>query len=269
MNAPERLALADLQSQVDVRGIPIDAVGIKDLRYPITILSGGWEVLTIAYVSMTVALPPTVKGTHMSRFVELLEMKEAALDQRGFRAMVREMLEQLDARTGTIEMRFPYFVRKAAPVSGLQSHLDYDVRWRGSVDAAGTYSFWMHVGVPVTSLCACSRGVCAYGAHNQRSRITIEAQIAEDVRIEELIAIAEESASSQLYGLLKRSDERFVTEMAYDNPKFVEDLVRDVALALNLDARMGEFTIEAESFESIHNHSAFARVVRASGRYGY
>jgi GTP cyclohydrolase I len=257
LNAPGGLGLAPVRSEADVRGIPIDAVGVADLRYPVTILSGGWEVLTIAYVSMTVALPAAVKATHMSRFVELLEMQDGALDQRGFRAMVRKMLEQLDARTGTIEMRFPYFVRKAAPVSGLQSHLDYDVRWRGSVDSLGMYSFLMGVGVPVIS--------SAYGAHNRRSRVAIDALAGEDVRIEELIAIAEESASSQVYGLLKRRDEKFVTQMADDNPRFVEDLVRDVAVALDRDARISGYTVEARSFESIHNHSAFARVVRAPG----
>jgi GTP cyclohydrolase I len=266
MNAPERRGLADVPSEGDARGIEIEAVGVKDLRYPITILSGGWKVLTIAYVSMTVALPGSVKGTHMSRFVEILEMQDGALDQRGFRAMVRNMLARLDARTGMVEMRFPYFVRKAAPVSGLQSHLDYDVRWRGGVDAAGSYSFWLGVGVPVMSLCPGSKEISAYGARNQRCRVTIEAQTAEDVRIEDLIEIAEESGSSQLYSLLKRSDERFVTEMAYDNPKFVEDLVRDVALALNRDARVSGYTVEAENFESIHNHAAFARVVRRNRR---
>jgi GTP cyclohydrolase FolE2 len=180
--------------------------------------------------------------------------------------MVKGMLARLDARAGTVEMRFPYFIRKTAPVSGLQSHLDYDVCWRGGVDATGSYSFWMGVGVPVMSLCPCSKEISAYGAHSQRSRVTIEAQTAEDLRIEELIAIAEESASSQLYSLLKRPDHRFVTEMAYDNPRFVEDLVRDVAVALNRDARISGYTVEARNFASIHNHSAFARVERRNWR---
>ena len=265
MNAPERIGLADLQSEVDCREIGIDAVGIKDLRCPIRILSNGWEVPTIARVSMTVALPASVKGTHMSRFVELLEMQEAALDQRGFRRVVRDMPGRLGAQTGAIEMRFPWFVRKAAPVSRVQSSLDYDVSWRGSVDARGDYAFWMGVSVPVTSLCPCSREISDYGAHNQRSRIRIDARISGDLPIEELIAVAERSASCELYGLLKRPDEKFVTEMAYDNPKFVEDLVRDVAVALDREPRVSGYSVEAENFESIHNHSAFARLARLSG----
>jgi GTP cyclohydrolase I len=262
MNAPVRVGLADVQSQVDSRDITIDAVGIKELRYPITILSGGWKVLTIAYLSMAVRLPASVKGTHMSRFIELLEMQEAALDQRAFRAMVKDMLERLDARAGAIEMRFPYFVRKSAPVSGAPSRLDYDVCWRGSLTVEGAYSFWMSVGVPVTSLYPSSKEISEYGAHNRRSRITIDAQTTDGMRIEELIGIAEQSASCELFGLLKRPDEQFVTEMADDNPKFVEDLVRDVAAALNRESRVSGYTVEAENFESIHNHSAFARLAR-------
>ncbi|MNC84508.1 GTP cyclohydrolase FolE2 [compost metagenome] len=176
--------------------------------------------------------------------------------------MVFHMIERLDARSGTVEMRFPHFVKKAAPVSGVQSRLDYDVRWRGSVANDGAYSFRMKIIVPATSLCPCSKEISEYGAHNQRSHITIEAEMAEEMAIEELIGIAERSASCQVYGLLKRPDEKYVTERAYDNPKFVEDLVRDVAVALKREPRVLAYAVEAENFESIHNHSAFARIVQ-------
>jgi GTP cyclohydrolase FolE2 len=196
----------------------------------------------------------------MSRFVELLEAGGAELDPKRFRRLVFDMLDRLEARSGTIEMQFPYFVSKAAPVSGVSSRLDYEVSWRGTVDDDGRYSFRTRVMVPATSLCPCSKEISAYGAHNQRSHISIEAELTAGMTIEELIAVAERSASCEVYGLLKRPDEKYVTERAYDNPKFVEDLVRDVALELNRDPRVGVYTVEAENFESIHNHSAFARI---------
>jgi GTP cyclohydrolase I len=265
MNAPEKLPLLlDIQSQVDNRDLRIDAVGIKSVRYPITIQSGEKVLPTIATFLMTVGLPAATRGTHMSRFIELLEAQTEALNQAGFKTILRDILDRLEARSGSIEMRFPYFVRKAAPVSGVQSQLDHEVCWRGSVSNEGRYSFWMHATVPVTSLCPCSKEISAYGAHNQRSHITIEAELAGEMAIEELIAIAERSASCEVYRLLKRSDEKYVTERAYDNPKFVEDLVRDIALALNQEPRVGAYVVEVENFESIHNHSAFARIERTS-----
>ena len=264
MNAPERLGLPDVQSQADAREIGIDAVGISDVRYPITVLSGRGPVPTVATLAMTVDLPAASKGTHMSRFIELLEMQIEPLDQASFRTMVFAMLQRLDARSGSIEMQFPYFVRKSAPVSGVPSLLDHDVRWCGSVSCGGAYSFRMRVAVPATSLCPCSKKISAYSAHNQRSRISIDVDLVATMAIEELIALAESSASCEVYGLLKRPDEKFVTEKAYDNPKFVEDLVRDVALRLNGEPSVLAYTVEAENFESIHNHSAFARVARPS-----
>ena len=265
MNAPEIIVfLPDIQSQVDNRDLRIDAVGIKAVRYPMTIRSGKRLMPTITTLSMTVSLPAVTKGAHMSRFIELLEAQTEALDQKGFKAIVLDMLQRLDARSGTVEMRFPYFVRKTAPVSGVQSQLDYEVCWRGTVSDEGRYTFWMHVTVPATSLCPCSKEISAYGAHNQRSHISIEAELADVMAIEELIAIAECSASCEVYGLLKRKDEKYVTERAYDNPRFVEDLVRDVALALNQEPRVDAYVVDAENFESIHNHSACARIVRTS-----
>ncbi|HET9031473.1 MAG TPA: GTP cyclohydrolase FolE2 [Dokdonella sp.] len=254
--------LPDVQAQKDFRQQRIDAVGVKGVRYPIIIHSGARAVPTIANFSMTVALAPELKGTHMSRFIELIEARAGNLDQAGFRDMVFDMLDRLDASSGRITMRFPYFVSKAAPVSGVSSLLDHDVEWSGSVDEAGHYAFHMQVKVPATSLCPCSKQISAYGAHNQRSHISIAADICGAMSMEELIGIAEASASCEVYGLLKRADEKFVTERAYDNPKFVEDLVRDVAHSLDQDPRIEGYVIEAENFESIHNHSAFARIER-------
>lgn len=263
MNAPERLLLPDIQSRHDARNMPINAVGIKGVRYPVTIVTAEGSMPTIASFSMTVSLPASAKGTHMSRFVELLEAQTEALDQRRFRSLLLRMIDRLEADSGTVEMRFPYFVKKTAPVSGVQSLLDLDAGWKISRAANGRIRSWLRVIVPATSLCPCSKEISAYGAHNQRSHITIDAELAADMAIETLVAIAERSASCEVYGLLKRPDEKYVTERAYDNPKFVEDLVRDVALALDREPRVSGYTIEVENFESIHNHSAFARIARA------
>ena len=265
MNAPQRIGLPDIQSLIDGRSIAIDEVGIKGVRYPMTLLANGETVHTVATFSMTVALPESAKGTHMSRFVEILEARREPLDATGFRALVRAMVDKLDARAGVVEMSFPYFIAKAAPVSGVVSRLDYEVTWRGAISPDGRCDFSLRVMVPATSLCPCSKEISAYGAHNQRSHITIDAAVAGDVAIEELVAIAERSASCEVYGLLKRADEKFVTELAYDNPKFVEDLVRDVAVALDREPRVTSYAVEAENFESIHNHSAFARLARSRG----
>jgi len=237
-------------------------VGIKGLRHPVTISTEEGLQPTIATLTMAVGLPAATKGTHMSRFMELLEDNTEPMIVPLFRAMTLQMLERLNALTGTVTMAFPYFVRKAAPISGVKSLLDYDVRWCGSVADDGTYSFRKRVTVPATSLCPCSKKISEYGAHNQRSHIIIEAEIDGDLTAGELIAIAEQSASCEVYGLLKRPDEKYVTERAYDNPKFVEDLVRDVVIALSKERRVVAFTVEAENFESIHNHSAFARIVQ-------
>lgn len=261
MNAPERLLLPDVQSQVDRRNLPIDGVGVRGVRYPLQVASGTSIVSTIATLAMTVALPAAVKGTHMSRFIEILEAQRAPLDRRGFVALAQRMLERLQAASGMVEMQFPYFLRKTAPVSRVSSLLDADVLWRVRVDADGGYEFDMRIVAAATSLCPCSKEISAYGAHNQRSHISIEARIDGEMEIEELVSIAERNASCEVYGLLKRPDEKYVTEHAYENAKFVEDLVRDVALALEQDARVRAYIVEAENFESIHNHSAIARIV--------
>ena len=258
MNAPERISLPDVQSQRNPRGLPIDAVGINHVRYPITVTSGTDRIATIASFAMSVELPAIAKGTHMSRFIEILEDQEGSLDAAAFQRLVLRMLERLQARRGTVEMRFPWFARKAAPVSGAESLLDYDVTWRGTAETGGQYALTVTVVVPATSLCPCSKDISAYGAHNQRTNIQIEAELAGDLDISDLILVAERSASCEVYGLLKRADEKYVTERAYDNPRFVEDLVREVASELRTDVRVRRFVVQAENFESIHNHSAIA-----------
>lgn len=257
--------LVDVQSSADTRRIDIDKVGIKGIRYPIQISDKtGITQSTVAELNMYVYLPQQFKGTHMSRFVEILEHKDH-LDVPSFKAMLPEMLERLESHEGEIEMRFTYFVNKTAPVSRVKSLMDYEVTFIGKcVD--GITDLKIKVVVPVTSLCPCSKEISQYGAHNQRSHITITARLGElaegsqTLWIEDIIRIAEESASCELFGLLKRPDEKFVTEKAYENPKFVEDIVRDVAHRLNNDERISHYIAEAENFESIHNHSAYALI---------
>jgi GTP cyclohydrolase I len=255
-------SLPDIQSEPDLRELRIEAVGIKGVRYPMTIGAGAAGQATVASFSMTVGLAAQVKGTHMSRFIELLEAQARPLDQAGFMALLEAMLARLGAASGAIEMRFPWFVRKSAPVSAVSSLLDHEVYWRADCAADGRRSLRMRVMVAATSLCPCSKEISQYGAHNQRSHITIDAELAGAMPIEALVDIAERSASCEVFGLLKRADEKYVTERAYDNPKFVEDLVRDVALALEREPRVLGYTVEAENFESIHNHSAFARIAK-------
>lgn len=264
MNAPEKLPLPDVQAAADHRALAIDQVGVRGVRHPLTIrLRDGAEQPTVATLEMTVALAAEVKGTHMSRFLEVLQAQDGPLDAQGLRALALRMLARLEAAGGQVLMRFPFFLRKRAPVSGVESLLDYEAMWRVSVEPGRIPELWVRVVVPVTSLCPCSKEISAYGAHNQRSHITIDAELAQPVHLEDLVEMAEQEASCALWGLLKRPDEKYVTERAYDNPKFVEDLVRDVALRLSRDLRVRRFVVESENFESIHNHSAYARL---SGR---
>jgi GTP cyclohydrolase I len=260
-----KLRIPDVQSSADTRRLAIDRVGIKSIRHPARIQerAGGIQH-TVAQFNMDVGLPHQFKGTHMSRFVEILEAHEREISPDTFRAMLREMVKKLEAETGHIEMTFPYFVSKKAPVSGVASLMDYEVTFVGDL-RDGRETFTLKVVVPVTSLCPCSKKISERGAHNQRSHVTIAARINTFVWIEELIDIAEGEASSELYGLLKRPDEKFVTEAAYDNPKFVEDLVRDVAARLNADSRVSAYVVESENFESIHNHSAYAMIAKGMG----
>ena len=252
-------AIADVQSSKDLRNLPINRVGIKDLRFPMQIAAASGIQTTVARLTMTVRLPADQKGTHMSRFVALMENRNRPLDYDELKNLTQQMLELLGAEAGAISASFPFFRRKTAPVSGIQSLLDYDVTLGGEVEN-GAYRHTLKVLVPVTSLCPCSKEISQYGAHNQRSHVTVSLVCREHVAIEDIIDIVEEQASCQLYGLLKRPDEKYVTERAYENPKFVEDMVRDVAVALRGDERIASFVVESENFESIHNHSAYAYI---------
>jgi GTP cyclohydrolase I len=254
--------IPDVQNTKDRRHIAINKVGIKDIRHPVQIKDRSGSVQhTVADFNMYVDLPHHFKGTHMSRFVEILNSHEREISVESFRDMLSEMTERLDAECGHIEMSFTYFVNKKAPETRVESLLDYQVTFIGAREN-GENKVSIKVVVPVTSLCPCSKKISAYGAHNQRSHVTVNVCTKGFVWIEDLIDIVEKEASCELYGLLKRPDEKHVTERAYDNPKFVEDMVRDVAARLNDDDRITSYILESENFESIHNHSAYAMIVK-------
>lgn len=252
--------IEDVQNIADKRKIAIDKVGIKDIKHPVKVSDrNAGEQHTIANFNMYVNLPHHFKGTHMSRFVEILNQHEREITVKSFREMLGEMTERLDAESGYIEMNFPYFVNKEAPISKVRSLMDYDVSFIGEIKGEDT-AMTVKVIVPVTSLCPCSKNISDYGAHNQRSHVTLTVRVDSFVWIEDLIDLVEKQASCEIYGLLKRPDEKYVTERAYDNPKFVEDMVRDIAAKLNEDERISAYIVESENFESIHNHSAYALI---------
>ena len=253
-------SIPDIQSKADTRRLAIDQVGIRAIRHPVKVRDRSHgEQYTVAVFNMYVGLPHNFKGTHMSRFVEVLNDHDNVISVHSFRDIVKEVAEKLNSETSRIEMTFPFFLEKSAPVTGVKSLVDYEATLFGDL-IDGDVIISTRIVVPVTSLCPCSKEISDYGAHNQRSHVTITVLAEAFVWIEELIELAEMNASSQLYGLLKRPDEKFVTEQAYDNPKFVEDMVRDIASALIRDERIVSYTVESENFESIHNHSAYARI---------
>ena len=262
--------IPDTQSERDERHLAIQRVGIKSLRYPLQLRIAGAVTPTVALWDLGVALPAEKKGTHMSRLVAWLDGLDAPLDATRLRTEMAVLLDKLHATEGRIEASFPFFLRKRAPVSGLQSLLEYQGRWIGQAHADGQgagaamapVTVWAEVTVPVKSLCPCSKEISDYGAHNQRSHVTIRVELLADIEWTELVRFAEDSASSEIWPMLKRADEKWVTERAYENPKFVEDIVRDVALLLNADARIGRYSVEVENFESIHAHSAYAVISR-------
>lgn len=260
MNTMNTENIADVQSSADTRRLAINRVGIKGIRHPVKVQDKSVGVQhTIATFNMYVHLPHNFKGTHMSRFVEILNEHEREISVESFETILGEMVARLEAESGYIEMNFPYFVNKAAPISEVKSLLDYDVTLIGEI-VNSKPRVTMKVLVPVTSLCPCSKKISERGAHNQRSHVTLTIRTNEFVWIEDVIRIAEEQASCELFGLLKRPDEKYVTERAYDNPKFVEDMVRDVAGVLDADKRIDAYVVESENFESIHNHSAYALI---------
>ena len=259
-NARTGAEIEDVQGRADQRHLAINKVGICDIRHPVSIEQRvGGHQSTVATFGMYVNLPHHFKGTHMSRFVQILNAHEHQITVDSFRAMLGEMTERLEADNGHIEMSFPYFIDKYAPVTREKGVMDYNVTFIGDQRGERT-DLYVEVKVPVTTLCPCSKDISDYGAHNQRSLITIRVRATEFFWLEELIEIAESQASSELYGILKRVDEKSVTERAYENPKFVEDVVRDVAQCLNDDPRFRYYVVESENFESIHNHSAYAMI---------
>ncbi|MBU3592510.1 GTP cyclohydrolase I FolE2 [Polynucleobacter sp. 71A-WALBACH] len=258
--------MPDVQSSHDERALPIEQVGIRGLRHPLTIRTKTGVMPAVGNFEMDVALPAHVKGTHMSRFIALLQNHNEPIDSASVVAMVREMLPLLNASEGRIQFTYTHFVKKAAPVSGVESLMDYEVTWtaKAKQNASGAIDVDLNLRaqVPVMSLCPCSKEISEYGAHNQRSHVTMSVELDSQTKmtVEDLVTAAESQASSELWGLLKRPDEKWVTERAYDNPKFVEDLVRDVAGHLKDDDRILSLVVEAENFESIHNHSAYAKI---------
>ena len=260
-NLIDALHIPDTQSARDDRHLAIQRVGVRGVRYPIQLRIEGAVVPTVADWSLDVALPAEQKGTHMSRFVAWLDAIDDPLDAATLRREATRMLALLGADAGRIEASFPFFLRKRAPVSGVESLLEYQGRF--VVEASTRESIvWAEVVVPVKSLCPCSKEISDYGAHNQRSHVTIRVEALAELSWLELVRFAEDSASAEIWSSLKRADEKWITERAYENPKFVEDMVRDVALKLNADARIGRYTVDVENFESIHAHSAMARIER-------
>jgi len=256
-------AMNDIQNQRDHRKIEINKVGVKNIRYPITVLdkAKGFQH-TVASVNMYVDLPHRFKGTHMSRFVEILNKYKGDIAIKTFSKILSEVKRKLKAKTAHLEVEFPYFIEKEAPVTKSKSLMEYICRFCGSSNEKEDF----HVGivVPITTVCPCSKEISQFGAHNQRSLVTVNLRFKKFIWIEDIIQLVEECASCDLYSILKRPDEKYVTEKAYENPMFVEDVVREIAKRLKSDRNITWFTVESENFESIHNHSAYAYVERGS-----
>jgi len=251
--------LHDIQSERDDRRLPIDRVGVKGLRFPVEVRDKGGNVQrTVATVSLAVDLPHQFKGTHMSRFVEALNSHGGVLDVHSMAGLPRELLDRLDAGRAHVEFRFPFFRTKKAPVTGKESLLDCEVCFEVEADRGGELDFVVKVEVPVATLCPCSKAISDRGAHNQRGLVSYSVRFSEPIWIEDLVELVERSASSELFSLLKRPDEKWVTEHAYDHPVFVEDLVRNVAARSESHDLITWYRVEAENFESIHNHNAYA-----------
>ena len=258
------MMLPDVQASADLRHIAIDQVGVKSVRYPVTIMCADQQAQpSVALFDFYVSLSADVKGTHMSRFMEMLFQHKEPLSIPVMQAMMVDMLKRLEALGGVIRVKAPFFMKKKAPVSGVESMMDYEVSWE-AIKRADQPEIQVRqtVLVPVQSLCPCSKEISEYGAHNQRSHATIGVvlKLGCSMTLEEQIRVAEQNASCELWSLLKRPDEKYVTEKAYENPKFVEDLIRSMAQTLNADERIASYRIEAENFESIHNHSAYAYI---------
>lgn len=253
--------MKDIQNQRDYRNIPIDKVGIKNLRYPITVRDrkDGFQH-TVATINMYVDLPHKNRGTHMSRFVEMLHILQPEVSLKTFSVTLEQMKKHLNAASAHIEVTFPYFIEKRAPVSESSGLMDYTCSIRGSSDPNGDIDLVSEVIVPISSVCPCSKEISEVGAHNQRGEVRLSTRFKKFIWIEDMIELVEESASCDVYSVLKRVDEKHVTEKGFTNPKFVEDIVRDIAKRLKKDTNITWFSVSAENFESIHNHSAYAHI---------
>ncbi len=254
--------MIDIQSQPDNRNIPIDKVGIKNLKYPITVLdrNNGLQN-TVALINMYVDLPGEYKGTHMSRFVEMLHLLRPEVSLKKISVILAQMKEYLDAASAHIEVTFPYFIEKKAPVSGIPGLMDYTCTFIGASYSNGDMDLVLEVNVPISSVCPCSKEISEEGAHNQRGSVLLKTRFKKFIWLEDMINLVENAASCDVYSVLKRVDEKYVTEKGYTNPKFVEDIVRDIAVKLNQDDNITWFSVSAENFESIHNHSAYAQII--------
>ena len=253
--------MKDIQNQRDYRNIPIDKVGIKNLRYPITVLDrkNGFQH-TVAAINMYVDLPHKYKGTHMSRFVEILHILQPEVSFKRLAEVLEEMKKHLNAESAHIEVTFPYFIDKAAPESGARGLMDYTCRIIGFSDPEGRLDLVSEVIVPISSVCPCSKEISSEGAHNQRGEVRLQTRFRKFIWMEDMIELVEEHASCEVFSVLKRTDEKYVTEKAFSNPKFVEDIVRDISKQLKEDENITWFSVSAENFESIHNHSAYASI---------
>lgn len=253
--------MKDIQNQHDYRNIPIDKVGIKNLKYPITVLDRRNKLQhTVASINMYVDLPHRYKGTHMSRFVEMLHLFRPEVSLKKFSVILEEMKKYLNAASANIEVTFPYFIEKRSPVSNSPGFMDYVCRITGSSNPDGKIDLVSEVIVPISSVCPCSKEISDAGAHNQRGQVQLSTRFKKFIWMEDMIELVERSASCEVYSILKRADEKHVTEKGFSNPKFVEDIVRDIAEELKKDSNITWFSVSAENFESIHNHSAYASI---------
>ena len=253
--------MIDMQNQPDFRNIPIDKVGIKGLKYPVTVRDKAQNTQsTVAEISMYVDLPHQCKGTHMSRFVELLHVFRSQICLESLTSILEDMKTTLGAMSSHIEISFPYFIEKKSPSTQSRGLMDYDCTIVGSSNSDKKADIVLKVAVPVTSVCPCSKEISDYGAHNQRGEVLVSTRFEKFIWIEDIVKMVERSASCDIFSVLKRADEKFVTEKAYDNPKFVEDIARDVATELIEDENITWFSVSTENFESIHNHSAYAYI---------
>jgi GTP cyclohydrolase I len=255
--------MKDIQNEKDDRNIAIDKVGVKDIRYPITVLDKATKTQqTVALINMYVNLPRDYKGTHMSRFVEILNEHDRMISIENFHEILLTMKQLLNAESAHIEMTFPYFVMKSSPVTHSQGLMEYQCTFKGNLNERK--DLLLMITVPVTTLCPCSREISSFGAHNQRGEVRLQVRFKKFIWIEDLIRLVEDAASCDVYSVLKREDEKYVTERAYENPKFVEDIVRDIAQKLDQDPNITWFAVESENFESIHNHNAYAYIERGN-----